>query len=360
MRNRQPFGDYRLSDKDHAQHCAKAALDIMAERGVAPTPGNYEIFFAYAAGENAAVKRIINDRIQAKMPFTQAMLDDLRERFFSNARMEKAVENTSSELTGAVNAVFERLETHGRDTEAYSRTLSAASGELDLQKSPEAMRSLVDNLVAATHAMETRTKDLEADLQRSSQNVSELKAKLDDVRKETLTDVLTGIPNRKAFDLELDHAIEMARAEQTPLCLFMCDIDHFKRFNDTFGHQTGDQVLRLVGGCLAENVKGRDTAARYGGEEFAVILPHTALADAVFVADQIRRAVESKKLVKKTTGDILGSISISLGVAQLGPGDDKASLIARADNCLYGAKHAGRNRVVSEVDAEAAAHVDAA
>jgi diguanylate cyclase len=152
----------------------------------------------------------------------------------------------------------------------------------------------------------------------------------------------------------------MARSEDTPLCLFMCDIDHFKRFNDTFGHQTGDQVLRLVGGCLAENVKGRDTAARYGGEEFAVVLPHTALDDAVFVANVIRRAVESKKLVKKTTGDILGSISISLGVAQLGPDDDKASLIARADACLYGAKHAGRNRVVSEVDAEASTHVDAA
>jgi len=334
----------------------------MAERGVVPTPGNYEIFYAYASGENVAVARIVGDRIKAKMPFTQAMLDDLRERFFSSARLEKTVEKTSTDLTGAVNAVFERLETAGRDAEAYSRTLSAASGELVGNQSPQAMRKLVDGLIASTHAMETRTKDLEADLQRSSQNLNELKAKLDDVRKETLTDVLTGIPNRKAFDQELDRAIEQARAEDTPLCLFMCDIDHFKVFNDTFGHQTGDQVLRLVGNCLAENVKGRDTASRYGGEEFAVILPQTPLADGVLVADQVRRAVESKKLVKKATGDILGSISISIGVSMLGPKDDKASLISRADDCLYGAKRAGRNRVVSETDVEAQAahHVDAA
>ena len=325
-----------------------------------PTPGNYEIFFAYASGENATVARIIGDRIKAKMPFTQAMLDDLRDRFFSSTRVEKAVHETSTDLTGAVNEVFARLETAGRDAEAYSRTLSAASGELGGNHSPEGMRNLVDGLIASTHAMETRTKDLEADLQRSSQNINELKAKLDDIRREALTDVLTGIANRKAFDLELDRAIEQARAEETPLCLLMCDIDHFKAFNDTFGHQTGDQVLRLVGHCLAENVKGRDTAARYGGEEFAVILPQTTTADGVFVADQIRRAVESKKLVKKNTGDILGSISISIGVSVLRPKDDKVSLISRADDCLYGAKRSGRNRVVCETDAEATAHVDAA
>jgi diguanylate cyclase len=132
--------------------------------------------------------------------------------------------------------------------------------------------------------------------------------------------------------------------------LVMCDIDHFKTFNDTWGHQTGDQVLRLVANCLSENVKGRDTAARYGGEEFAVILPQTSLADAVGLADQIRGKVESKKLVKKSTGDILGMITISMGVAQYNPQESLDEFVARADTCLYAAKHAGRNRVVCEAD----------
>ena len=128
----------------------------------------------------------------------------------------------------------------------------------------------------------------------------------------------------------------------------MCDIDHFKLFNDTWGHQTGDQVLRLVGHCLSENVKGRDTAARYGGEEFVVILRQTGLDSAVSLANQIRANVESKKLVKRSTGDILGTITISIGVAQLHPGESPSSLIERADTCLYAAKNAGRNRVMSE------------
>ena len=208
--------------------------------------------------------------------------------------------------------------------------------------------------------MEVRTKALEEELQRSSHEVNDLKAKLDDVRKESLTDPLTGIHNRKAFDQELAEAVDLARKGGEPLSLFMCDIDHFKVFNDTWGHQTGDQVLRLVGHCLSENVKGRDTAARYGGEEFAVILRQTGLESAVSLANQIRSNVESKKLVKRSTGDILGTITISIGVAQLGLGEPPSSLIQRADACLYAAKNAGRNRVMSEAPGAVAEDVVAA
>jgi diguanylate cyclase len=132
--------------------------------------------------------------------------------------------------------------------------------------------------------------------------------------------------------------------------LLLCDIDHFKNFNDTWGHQTGDQVLRLVAHCLSENVKGRDTAARYGGEEFAVLLRGTGLEAATMVANQIRTTVETKKLVKKSTGDILGAITISIGVAQFAPGETAESAIRRADSCLYGAKHSGRNLVINQND----------
>ena len=110
----------------------------------------------------------------------------------------------------------------------------------------------------------------------------------------------------------------------------------------------GDQVLRLVAQCLKANTKGRDTAARYGGEEFAVILPHTSIENAIKLAEQIRRAVESKKIVKRSTGETLGSITMSLGVAKFVPGEPIGDVVSRADQCLYAAKRAGRNRVMSE------------
>jgi len=215
-----------------------------------------------------------------------------------------------------------------------------------------AIKTLIDQVISATRAMEARSKTLELQLQTSSQEVGELRERLESVRRESLTDQLTGLSNRKAFDSELQASIESSIETGEPLTLLMADIDHFKSFNDTWGHQTGDQVLRLVSNCLSENVKGRDTAARYGGEEFAVILPQTPLANAINLAEQIRGKVESKKLVKKSTGDILGVITVSIGVTQYDLNESAEDFVKRADTCLYAAKRAGRNRIVSEKDTD--------
>jgi diguanylate cyclase len=147
-------------------------------------------------------------------------------------------------------------------------------------------------------------------------------------------------------------AVRAARERGEPLSMMLFDIDYFKSFNDNYGHLTGDQVLRLVAMTLKQNIKGQDITARYGGEEFAVVLPNTALRQALTVADNIRRAVMSKELKKKSTGEILGRVTISAGVAVLSPRDDADSLIERADACLYAAKRNGRNRVICEADPE--------
>jgi diguanylate cyclase len=336
------------NQQERAQTLAKMALALMAERHVPPTPDNFHLFYTYVSGDNPAATQIFGELIAARRALEPQLLDDLRQRFFGTARLESAVETIGTEINDTVANMLMRLEAAERDTVAYGRTLSAATGELGGAQSADGLQKLVGGLLNATRAMETRTKSLETELQRSSHEVDELRTKLDSVRKESLTDPLTGLANRKAFDTELADAIRQSRENGEPLSLLMGDIDRFKTFNDTWGHQTGDQVLRLVAGCLSENVKGRDTAARYGGEEFAVILRNTALGDAVRLADQIRLYVERKKLVKKSTGDILGRISISIGAAQLGTTESRESLIQRADACLYGAKSAGRNCVVSD------------
>ena len=172
--------------------------------------------------------------------------------------------------------------------------------------------------------MKQNNQALEQRLNASKEEINQLQENLEVVRTESLTDPLTCLANRKHFDESLAQAIAEATERSEPLSLVMTDIDHFKTFNDTWGHLTGDQVLRLVAMSLKQNVKGQDIAARYGGEEFAVILPNTVLRSALTVADHIRRAVMSKELMKRSTGQNLGRVTISLGVATAAQGRHRA------------------------------------
>ncbi len=343
-----------MFNNDREQAFAKTALALMGGAGVVATPDNFELFYAYASGENPAITQVMGAIINAKTPFTPELLADLRLRCLSGARAAQAMEALGGNMGALIDDIMGKLESSARDTANYKDALSAATGQLGGERSPADLRKLVDGLIAATRAMEIRAKSLEGELQASSQQVSELRVKLADVRKESMTDPLTGIANRKAFDEAVRAAIgPIAKGEE--VSLLMCDIDHFKTFNDRWGHQTGDQVLRLVASCLAENVKGRDTAARYGGEEFAVLLRGVGLNAATTVAEQIRSSVETRRLVKKSSGEVLGTITLSIGVAQFAPGEEVDAVIRRADACLYGAKHAGRNLVINQKDARMAA-----
>jgi len=335
---------------EREQALGRTTLALMADCDVPPTPDNYRLFYSYSAGENPAIARIIGDLIAARKPFTATLLQELRDRSFPADKTERVVDDVGKTVTVSLNETIALLDAASKDANEYGATLSAASGELGADQSPDALRKLVGNLMASTKDMETRTKALEQDLQKSSAQVNELRSQLDNARRESMTDPLTGIANRKAFDTELKAAIAEAKESGEPLTLFMCDIDRFKTFNDTWGHQTGDHVLKLVAHCLSENVKGRDTAARYGGEEFAVIVRQTPIEFALKLAEQIRGSVQSKKLVKKSTGDILGTITISMGVAQLQANESPAALIHRADSYLYRAKRSGRNCVIGEND----------
>jgi diguanylate cyclase len=215
------------------------------------------------------------------------------------------------------------------------------------------LRAVIERLIAGAKEVETSNRKLEARLSASREEIEQLQQNLEIVRTESLTDPLTTLANRKFFDAELDRTVAEAKAGYEPLALLMCDVDHFKAFNDRFGHLTGDQVLRLVAVSVKQIVRGEDIAARYGGEEFAIALPKTALRSAIGVADQIRRAVMNKELMKRSSGERLGRVTISIGVALLRPTDTPQSLLERADKCLYAAKLNGRNQVVAECDLEA-------
>jgi two-component system, cell cycle response regulator len=162
-----------------------------------------------------------------------------------------------------------------------------------------------------------------------------------------ITDVLTGLYNRRYIESHVGTLVEQAAARNKPLAVLVLDIDYFKSINDTYGHDAGDDVLREFALRIRKSIRGLDLACRYGGEEFVVVMPETDMAVATMVAERLRRRIASELFpIQKGAKSI--EVTISIGIAALGEGDTPAAIIKRADQALYRAKRDGRNRVVPD------------
>jgi diguanylate cyclase len=338
---------------------AEIALQQIRALRLPASPRNFEIWYQYATGYSPSLNRTINDTLAQKGTLEQSDIEHIYETYLSPGRATDKLDSVGARMAAEITGVLASINAAAGTATSYTASLADASEKLqgasyDLHGGGDglALRGVIERLIAGAKDMETNNRTLEARLSASREEIEQLQQNLEVVRTESLTDPLTTLANRKFFDTELDRAVAEAKAGYEPLALLMCDVDHFKAFNDRFGHVTGDQVLRLVAISVKQIVKGQDIAARYGGEEFAIALPKTALRSAIGVADQIRRAVMNKELMKRSSGERLGRVTISIGVALLRPADAPQSLIERADKCLYAAKRNGRNQVVAETDLE--------
>jgi len=346
-----------LDEHERTMAFAEVALGQIRSLRQTAVPRNYEIWYIYATGHNAPLNKIINETLARNGNLTEADLEQIYETYLSHIKATDRIDKVGARVIGEIDDVMSLLTDALGMSASYDASLDGASEKLSAAKTPDQVKGVVESLLRSTREMRETNKALEERLMLSKNEISNLQQSLEAIRAESLTDPLTGLGNRKYFDRMIATAVQDALATGEPLSLLMFDIDHFKSFNDSYGHLTGDQVLRLVGMSLKQTIKGQDITARYGGEEFAVVLPNTALRQALTVADHIRRAVMAKELKKKSTGEILGRVTISVGVSMLKPGDDPDALIERADACLYAAKRNGRNRVICEVDPEYTAEI---
>jgi len=341
-----------VDEHERSMAFAEVALGQIRSLRQTAVPRNYEIWYVYAAGYNAPLNKIINETLERQGKLGEADLDQIYDTYLSQVKTTDRIDKVGSRVVHEIDDVMSLITDALGMSAHYDDSLSGATEMLSAASNRDQVMAVIEQLVTSTREMRDTNKALEDRLSMSKQEISNLQQSLEAIRVETLTDPLTTLGNRKYFDRAIAAAVQSAAAGGEPLSLLMLDIDHFKSFNDNYGHLTGDQVLRLVAMSLKQTIKGQDLTARYGGEEFAVVLPSTALRQALTVADHIRRAVMSKELKKKSTGEILGRVTISIGVSVLRQGDDPDTLIERADACLYAAKRNGRNRVICESDPE--------
>jgi len=336
-------------DYDYAASIAGRAMRSMAEQRIAPTPANFAVWFQYFAGSHDDLRNAIDLLIDHNRPFDARTNQDLFETYVA-PQVSAAVIDTSERLQALMGTAREFLATAIADNHSQMQVISQVADQGKAGVDPKALVAQLMNELARAA---TRATLLEEGFAEKTRELDVIRDSLSRSEERARTDTLTGLANRRALDEFLRKA-QATAAWGEPLSVLMLDIDHFKVFNDNFGHGVGDQVLRLMAKVLREKVREQDLPARYGGEELIAVLPDADLATSAEIAERIRRAIAECRITRRSTGEILPNISVSIGVAQYRMGEAITDLVERCDRALYLAKGGGRNRVVTEIDLDRA------
>jgi diguanylate cyclase len=335
-------------DFEYATSIAEKAVRSMAEQRVPPTPNNFHVWFKYTLGTPPVLKRAIDILIGNKRKFDAQTNREIYESYVGSKASDEAVAyDVSQQLHSVMSSAKQFLTTAIADNRTQMAAINDVSERTEAGVDP---KLLVESLMSELAKAATRATKLEAGFMEKSRELDTIRDSLIKSEERAKTDTLTGLPNRRALE-EFFRKAQIAAMEQgEPVSALLIDIDHFKRFNDEFGHGVGDQVLRLMAKVLRDRVREIDLPARYGGEELIVVLPSADLATATVIAERIRRSVSECQITRRSTGEVLPGITVSIGVAQFQGGESMADLIDRCDQGLYLAKKTGRNRVITEAE----------
>ena len=335
-----------MSLESHARthQLASSALETLRALDVPASPENFALFYEHHSGTNPSLQRVIDTLISNQAAFNQSTLHDLHLHFLSSVKQEQAVRTASSHVLDTLQEVIKLAETSGPEAQSLQTTLHGMARRT-FGDSVHTLREAIVFLVRESARMAGRTEYFGAQMHESSQKIDTLERNLESALQEASSDALTGVSNRKAFDQTIRDLAGEAMNSGEDLALILIDIDHFKQFNDTWGHQAGDAVLRHVAQTIGKVIRGQDHVARYGGEEFSVLLPRADIWAAICAAENIREALAREPLILEDAPG-MQPVTVSLGAACYQPGESLADWIGRSDSALYSAKRAGRDRVM--------------
>ncbi|MBD3754794.1 MAG: GGDEF domain-containing protein [Gammaproteobacteria bacterium] len=315
-----------------------------------PTPLNYYVWYQYLKGENPQFRQemdhIINDQYGYNDRDGRRLYDEyLSEEQEASSEFDRAFRRLVNLMIQKMNTWSNKLEKQTQQLDNCARSLNEPN------LGSEELRRITDTMISTAHSINESNRSFQQEMLNNSEEVKKLRGELIAAQTAALTDELTEIGNRKAFNNALQELMLEAAAKPESLCLILSDIDHFKKFNDTYGHLIGDSVLRYYANIIKKEQGKNEVVCRYGGEEFAVLLSDTSLEGAKVRAEKIRSAIEAATLKRKNSNEPLTKITASFGIAHYhGESDTAEEFISRADKALYEAKRQGRNRVLDELD----------
>lgn len=326
-----------------ASEYLRMVLAFLSKHKIPASPVNYQVAYEFVSSCNEPLKTALDELLEKSTELSENDLLTLHRQYV--AQDDRALESVRKELKKIIAAFQQEYDNSNVNLSDYLNSLNSFSKILAVVEGPVELATETEKVMENTRSTEQSQRKFESQMSGMMEEMETLRKQLKQVREESLTDALTGLANRKAFDHRIQQEIEKTADQESSFCLVIGDIDHFKNFNDSYGHLVGDKVLRYVGKTITSCIKGKDIAARFGGEEFVIILPDTSLSGAEIVSEQIRTAISKSNLIDHSNNEEYGKITISLGFGQFQPREQADELLHRVDQALYRAKANGRNRV---------------
>ncbi|MEZ5658561.1 MAG: diguanylate cyclase [Burkholderiaceae bacterium] len=330
---------------DRSAELLRLALPMISRHGRGFAPISYSVWYEYVRGENRALRHEVDSLLESEPRLSSEITFDVYQRHVVG-QYEEAVLKGRANLLDVLDNIHESVENTAQVTGSFDDRLAGLVDGLDDGVDADALKNQLAGFRGDLSQVTSSMRSLNDKLQHSRDEVERLADELVKAREEAQLDPLTGLFNRRMFNQQLQAAVDLVvSGEGHALTLLMVDIDHFKKINDEHGHLFGDKVIQGIARVLAEGVMRKDAVSRFGGEEFALILPQTDTEGGAAVAERIRQTVRNSRIRRSNSDKVLSNISVSIGVAQLKPGESAEEFVERADRALYRAKDNGRNRV---------------
>ena len=333
------------SSVSYSYEIARKVLPMLSKHGIPINPTNYRLWYEYFSGRSPQLQETFDGLIRDGVTFTPELSENLFIRFFSNEATEdraRLVEQAGDRVQSMAVEIVKELLCSIVQAKEYSLSLGSFLEDVNLASDLGALKGIIQGVFDQTGRIRSSQQALRSSMEATSEELDLLKQELKRKEELSLTDELTGLPNRRLFNIRMAEEVSKSKRYQILVSLIIFDLDDFKRVNDTFGHVVGDRLLAKMARVIRRSVRDTDVAARYGGEEFAIICTHTGLDEAVLLADRIRSKIMEKDFTVK--GMPL-KVTVSGGVAAYEPEEEVEDFIDRADKGLYLGKKSGKNRV---------------
>ncbi len=326
----------------------KKAVPLMVANQIPANPINYTLWYTYVTEKNPELNQALEHIKKVNGDYTAESSHELYLHYIIKEELEEQNKSIAG-ITDLAAQLIHFMSNSLNDSDKFDQDLSKNIESLKDAKSLTDVSSIIDNVVETTQVMRTANEQYKCGIEQANEEIAELKNQLEKTQHQAFIDKLTQLPNRQSFDTHLAQQLENS-IEAKNVFLILIDLDHFKAFNDDYGHVIGDRVLQHMGGLILDNCPENAFGARYGGEEFAIIMHNSNEDEATKTAEALRKKLQALRVKVTSSNKILNNISASFGIARYQPDESEESFIDRADKMLYQAKSNGRNRVEVATD----------